>query len=121
MPEPRGHTLLTETLRLVNKVLERHADVSPYREIVSRSKQIAGGLELGVAIHEGNPRAPVDSYIIRIRDGKLEVVSRGERVEIVDWTVSVDFLRQVVGAPEFYLDHPEKLGLGWLESRLAMV
>jgi hypothetical protein len=120
MAEPRGHTLLTETLLLLNKVLKRHGDVSPYREILTRLKQKPGGVELGVAIREGKLHAPVDSYIIRIRDGKFEVVSRGEQLPVADWTGSVDFLRRVTGQQDFYLNHPEELDLGWLERRLAI-
>ena len=119
MPQFEGHTLLTETLRVFNRALARHADEYPYREILARVAEL-GGLRLGVAIYEGDEPLPVDHYVIELREGKFQVVSHGPLESPVDWRVSVDYLRRVTVHAWEYVEEPAKLELDWLEQRLGM-
>jgi hypothetical protein len=119
MPQFEGHTLLTETLRVINQALARHANEHPYGEMVARAAEL-GGLRLGVAVYEGDAPVPVDYYAIEIRDGKLRVVSHGQLEIPVHWRVSVDHLRRVTAHAGEYVEHPAKLDLDWLEGPLGI-
>jgi hypothetical protein len=121
MPEPSGHTLLTDALRVIGQAIEAHADVSPWREIVARtSARERRRKTFAVAIYEGDPEHVVDHYVIRVHEGRFEAVERGRSEPAVDWRVSVDSLRHIVAEPDRYLDAPEKLDLGWLQTRLGI-
>jgi hypothetical protein len=119
MPVFEGHTLLTETLRVLNQALAQHADEHPYCEILDRVERL-GSLRLGVAIHEGDESAPIDYYAIEIRDGKFQVVSHGQREPAIDWRVSVAYLRRVTAHPSLHVDQPARLELDWLVRRLGI-
>jgi hypothetical protein len=120
MREHEGHTLLTETLQVMNEVLRLHAEASPYREIRERAARILAGQDLGVAVYEKTPDTPVDHYTIRMDGAKFHVIKHGQREPAVDWSVSVDYLRRVAGNPQAYLDVPARLDLAWLEQRLGL-
>jgi hypothetical protein len=119
MPEPRGHTLFTDTLRVMNRAIAAHEDSPPFREIIARTKALPDAIRLGVEIYEHDPSAPVDHYGIRIHDGRFEVASR-TREPVTDWRVSLEYLRRVAEDPQTYIDDPRKLDLGWLERRLGI-
>lgn len=118
MPEPRGHTLFTETLGIVNEALEAHRDEAPWKGLLDRAGPRLEGLDLGVAIHENADPAPIDHYTVRMEDGKLAVTSRGERPATVDWRVSVDELRAIVDDRDAYIADPARLDLDWLRRRI---
>jgi hypothetical protein len=120
MREHEGHTLLTETLQVMNEVLRLHGEASPYREIRERAARILAGQDLGVAVYEKTPDTPVDHYTIRMDGAKFHVIKHGHREPAVDWNVSVDYLRRVAGNPQAYLDVPARLDLAWLEQRLGL-
>lgn len=116
MAEPRGHTLLTDMLRVANRAIEAHASEPPWRELAERTAERASP-SFGVAMFEDDPDVAVDQCAVRVHEGRLEVVSRGP-VPAVDWRVSVDFLRNVARSPDDYVADPRKLELGWLLRRL---
>lgn len=118
MAEPRGHTLLTNMLRVANRAIAAHAAESPWRELVARSSERASPV-FGVAIFEEEPDRPVDRSALRLHDGRLEVVP-GRSDAATDWRVSVDFLRDVASHPDGYVADPRKLELGWLAERLGV-
>ena len=118
--EYEGHTLFTETLRVMSEALTAHKDASPYREILARAEQILEGQDLGVAVYEKTPEVPVDHYTIRLHGAKFHVVGHGKREPGILWSVPVDYLRRVAGNPQAFIDVPARLDLGWLERRLGL-
>lgn len=118
MPEPRGHTLLTDVLRVANRAIEAHKAEPPWSEIVSRITHRETPV-FGVAVYEDESEAPVDRYAVRLHEGRFELVPGGEEPPI-DWRVSVPFLRHVASHPDRYVDDPRRLELDWLERRLGI-
>jgi len=58
---------------------------------------------------------------VRFSNGRFELVGRGKREDPgITWTVSRGYLETVVEDPDRYLEHPEKLDLDWLKSRLGL-
>jgi hypothetical protein len=120
MAEPRGHTLLTDTLRVINRAIEAHRDAAPWREIVARTSGGDGPMLFAVEIHEGDPERTVDHYTVRVHEGRFEVVEHGRSEAAIDWSVSVEDLRRIVSDQDRYLDDPGRLPLAWLEPRLGI-
>ena len=105
---------------MINRAIEAHKDASPWQEIVASTSTPEEVPAFGVAIYEGDPGHVVDQYSIRAHEGRFEVVEHGRLEPAVDWQVSVEHLQSVVAEPDRFIDAPEKLGLGWLEDRLAI-
>ncbi len=121
MAEPRGHTLFTDTLRVINRAVEAHAHASPWREIITRTgDHHREPRTFGVDVYEDDPERPVDHYRIGVHEGRFEVIERGSSGAAVDWRVSVDQLRGIIADPDAHEDAPEKLGLSWLVERLGI-
>jgi len=38
----------------------------------------------------------------------------------ITWTVTREYLEEIVKDPDTYIEHPEKLDLDWLKSRLGL-
>jgi hypothetical protein len=120
MAEPRGHTLLTETLRVINRAIDAHRNTSPWREVVARTSGRNGPRLFAVEIREGDPARVIDHYTIRAHEGRFEMVEHGAREAAIDWRVSVEALRSIVAKPDRYLSHPGRLPLDWLQVRLGI-
>lgn len=120
MAEPSGHTILTDALRVIGRAIKAHENASPWREVVTRTTSGRRRNTFAVAIYEGDPEHVVDHYVIRVHEGRFEVVERGRSEPAADWRVSVEHLRHIVAEPDGYIDAPEKLDLGWLQTRLGI-
>lgn len=118
MPEPRGHTLLTELLRVANRAIEAHRDEAPWREIIARTSRRESPT-FGVAIFEDEPEVPVERCAVRLHEGRFERV-RDEAERPIDWRVSVPFLRDVAAHPDRYIRDPRELELAWVAERLGL-
>jgi len=119
MPEPSGHTLLTDALAVIRRALEAHREEAPWREIVARTSGRRGPRTFAVAVTEGDPARVIDSYVVRVHEGRFEVVEQGRGAPVIDWNVAVEHLRRIVADPDRYIAGPEQLDLGWLVSRLG--
>jgi len=119
MPEPSGHTLLTDALAVIRRALEAHREEAPWREIVARTSGRRGPRTFAVAVTEGDPARVIDFYVVRVHEGRFEVVEQGRGAPVIDWNVAVEHLRRIVADPDRYIAGPEQLDLGWLVSRLG--
>jgi len=119
MPEHSGHTLLTEALAVIRRALEAHREEAPWREIVARTSGRRGPRTFAVALTEGEPARVVDSYVVRVHEGRFEVVEHGRGGPAIDWNVAVGHLRSIIADPDRYIAGPDQLDLGWLVSRLS--
>ena len=120
MAEPSGRTLLTETLGVINRAIDAHRRISPWREIVARTSGQDGPKRFAVEVREGDPARIVDHYAIRVHEGRFEVIEHGVSEPAIDWSVSVDALRSIVARPDRYVSDPGRLPLDWLASRLGI-
>lgn len=114
------NTLFTNALNTVNLALDRHSEETPYEQILAAAEKILGDEHLGVAVYKDDPAHPHDYYTIRYRSGALEVVSHGKEAPSVDWKVSESYLKKLADDSEEYIEHPVKLDLDFLKSRLGL-
>jgi hypothetical protein len=120
MPEGDAITLFTNALNVINTALEKHAQDTPYRQMLEASSKVLADRDLGVAIYEDDPDAPFDFVTVRFANGRFEIVSHGKRDPEVSWKVSRDYLRSVVDDADRFVEQPWKLDWEWLKSRLGL-
>jgi len=111
---------VVEFLNVVNGALERHRDAFPYKQILDLWDRILGEKEIGIAVYESDPSSPFDFHTARVKGGRLEYRKQGKGDPDFTWTVERGYLQKVVDDPEPYLEHPERLDLDWLKSRLGI-
>ena len=112
--------LFTRALNVINTALDKHKDDIPYAQLLSASEKVLADHNIGVAVYENDAAAPFDYYTIRFRDGAFELVSRGKQEPDVGWKVSREYLENVAGSPDEYIEHPAKLDWDWLKSRVGV-
>ena len=105
---------LLEALNVWNRVIDRHQDSFPYRDILPRCEEALRGVEIGVEVyHNADPGRPVSRFTVQLRDGRIQIVNNHPGVE-VRWKVSRDSLKEIAKNAQVYLDNPVKLDWDWL-------
>ena len=108
-----------ETLDVFNRAIAANENSSPYREILAMGDKLFEGKNVGVAVYKDNADQPFDYFTIRFLNGKFELVARGKEEPEIAWKVSRDYLAEVAGNPQEYIDHPVKLDWDWLKNRIS--
>ncbi len=102
-------------LGICNKAIKKHKDEFPYQTALNLGKTIAGDRPIDLAIYDDEPKA---SFSLRLQNKELVEQGKPEDVKKA-WRVNLSYLRKVVEHPDDYIEHPEKLDLDWLKSRLG--
>jgi hypothetical protein len=76
------------------------------------------GHQTRVLIYEDDPSAPFAAYGLQYREGRFEIVPRGQGGVDSEWKVANDYLKALVTHPDEYIEHPARLDLDWLASRV---
>ena len=113
-------TLFTNALNVINTALAKHADDTPYKQMVDASNKALAGRNLGVAIYEDDPDAPFDFATIRFSDGKFEIISHGKQEPEITWKVSREYLQKIVDDSDRFVEQPWQLDWEWLKARLGL-
>ena len=113
-------SMFSQALDVINTSLDKHADHTPYKQLLAASDKILGDSKIGVAVHDGNPRQPFDYFTIRYKNHSFELLQRGKSQPDVAWSVSRDYLQSVVSNAEDYIEHPAKLDWDWLKDRVGL-
>ena len=113
--------LFSQALEVVNQAIHRHKDDFPYKQMFAAAEKLMGDAKMGVALTKEAGADPYDYYTVDYEDGRWKLAGRGRQGDPdVTWTVTRDYLEEVVRNPDRYLEHPEKLDLDWLKSRLGI-
>lgn len=114
------NALFVQFLNVCNQAISAHKETFPYKQILGLSETVMGGRNIGLAIYADDPDTPFDYFTISLRNGKLALVAHGKEAPEIAWKVSRTYLERVVENPQTYIEHPEKLDLDWLVSRLGL-
>jgi hypothetical protein len=113
--------LFSQALEVMNRAIRAHEDDFPYKQILSASDKLMDDRKVAVALTKEPGGAPYDFYTVRFDDGHWKLEGRGKQDDTsVHWSVTRDYLEEIVKDPEPYVAHPEKLDLDWLKSRLGI-
>lgn len=113
-------SLFTEYLNVANAAVAAHKDETPYKQMIQAADKLAGDTRFGVEVYADDPDQPFESFTVRHREGRLELLAHGKQDADVDWKVSRDYLQKVVDDAQTYIDEPARLDLDWLRSRLGL-
>jgi len=112
--------LFTDALATINKAVEANKDKMPYEQFIQLADKLAQDLQINVGVYTDDAGNVHDHYTVVWRDGSFELQDHGKTEGAVDWKVSREYLEQLRDNPEEYKQHPEKLDLDWLKSRLGV-
>jgi hypothetical protein len=121
MSEPQSDMgeLFGQYLSVVNLAINQNRHRFPYKQIVSGGERLLGTRKVGVAIY-GKGGAAQGYFTIAYRNGAFGIVAHDQARPDVEWKISRQHIEQVLSDPDPYIEHPIKLELGWLESRMGL-
>lgn len=102
-------------LDICNQAIEKHKGEFPYQQVLDLGEKLMGDRPVDLAIYDDEPKA---AFSLHFKNNKLKNGGHPEDVKKA-WRVNLSYLREVVEHPEKYIEHPEKLDLDWLKSRLG--
>jgi hypothetical protein len=114
------NALFTQYLNVVNRALATHRDEFPYQQMISASQAALRDRRIGVAVYKDDPQHPHDWFTIRMDNGELAVLEHGKADPDITWRVKQRHLTTVTEDPDEFVEHPVKLDLDWLKTRLGL-
>jgi len=115
-----NNTLFVDYLNTCNAALDAHKNEFPYDKIIAAGDKMLDGKKLGVAIYKDDPDKPHDFFTVRFSGGAFELLKHGKDDPNVAWKTSQEHMRQVVENKQEYIEHPAKLDLDWMKSRVGI-
>lgn len=110
-------TLFKEFIRVVNRMLELYPDHPRCRESLPIFEEQFGGQGATVAMCAASAGKPVDHFGVAFRDGRFELLGRGQHGGPVVWNLPVTYLRDTVERQEEFLEEPARFNWQWLHQR----
>ena len=107
--------LFHQYLAVCNKAIKKHENEFPYQQMLSWGETLLGGRPIDLAVYDDEPKAAFSLYF-----NNHELKNDGDPVDARKaWRMNLSYLRNVVNHPDDYIEHPERLDLDWLKSRLG--
>lgn len=113
--------LFTDALDVVNRTLEANRGEGLYGTALELIGDFIEGHRTVVSVYKDDPDAPFDAFTLRYRNGRFEKVERGKGEHDSEWKVSREYLESLVNDPDVYIEHPARLDLDWLASRVPEI
>lgn len=111
--------LFVDYLNTCNTVLAKNKDEFPFDEIIAQANKILAGKTIGVSVYKDDPERPRETFTVAMTKGVLHFVESKMRPNLT-WKVKEEYMRQVVDNQREYIEHPTKLDLDWLKSRIGL-
>ena len=113
-------TLFTNYLNVANAALEANQDKFPYKQMLEAGDKILGDKRIGVEVYKERADQPHDAFTVEWKDGTLRLLEHGKKDTDLSFRLKEEYLRQVADNPDDYIQHPARLDLDWLKSRLHL-
>jgi hypothetical protein len=118
MNQTDTYTLFSAALEVINGAIDLHGNRFTGKSDIESMERLLGNQTVLVGIYEDSPSAPVDHFRIQFKEGKLELYARGKDEPEAELKVSREYLETLVHNQKDYLQYPEKLDLGWMQTLL---
>ena len=106
--------LLRGYIEIFNRAVKENQDKFPYKAMLENAINISdNGQEIEYVIYDVRPKG---SFKLRMVNSKLEVIDRKEKPSEGFYSLSYDYLKDVIDYEEKYLKHPERLNWNWLNK-----
>ena len=114
--------LFIQALNVTNAAMEANRQSLILKPMLTACTRKLAGEDFAVAIYDDDPEHPVDFFTIRLRESVFVLVTHSSRpAGDVDWSVSVEYLHELLDDPWRYIDNPVLLDFDWLTQRLELV
>lgn len=118
--QPGTDALFNQYLSVVNRAITANKD-GIYGKAVKLWERAAGDKQIAVGVYQTDASSPHHWYTLELHDGNFDVVEHGKAEKAAfHWKISEDHLNHVVKEPETYVEHPIKLDLDWLKTRVGI-
>lgn len=107
--------LFEQYLDICNQAIAKHKGEFPYQQVLNLGETLMGDRPIDLAIYDDEPKA---AFSLHFKDDKLENGGYPSDVKKA-WRMNLSYLKKVVEHPDDYIEHPEKLDLDWLKSRMG--
>lgn len=112
--------LFDEYLSVVNRAIAANKE-GVYGKAVKLWERAAGDKQIAVGVYQSDASSPHHWYTLELHDGNFDLVERGKADKATfHWKISEEHLNHVVGDPQIYVEHPVKLDLDWLKTRVGL-
>ena len=102
-------------LDICNQAIKKHKGEFPYQQVLNFGETLMGDHPIDLAVYDDEPKA---AFSLFFKSNKLK--DGGHPLDVKKaWRMNLSYLRKVVEHPDEYIEHPEKLDLDWLKSRLG--
>ncbi len=102
-------------LAICNKAIEKHKGEFPYQQLLNFGETLMGDRPVDLAVYDDEPKA---AFSLQFKNNKLQNDGHPSDVKKA-WRMNLSYLRKVTEHPDEYIEHPEKLDLDWLKSRIG--
>lgn len=112
--------LFTQYIDVINRVIGENRG-SAYGAAMQVWNKTIKDAPIAVGVYDGDAKNPHHWYTIRMSDGTFDLVdNRKPDDPKLSWKVDEDHLTHVVDNPKTYVEHPMKLDLDWLQTRVGL-
>jgi len=110
--------LATHYFNVANTALAERGHDTPYREIISLMNRFFSGQTITLRITDENGE-PLEHVTTGFADGQFTPIRKGVHEPDVRFTLSREFLEDVLEHSDYYIRYPDRLDWSWLTSQLG--
>lgn len=111
------NALFAQYIDVVNRAIAANKDRIPFKQLLAIGEKIIGDKKVGAAVYKTDPDTPHEWFTLSFKNEKFHA-THGKHAPDIAWKVNEEHLRNVVADPATFIEHPMKLDLDWLETRL---
>ncbi len=112
--------LFSQYVEVVNRAISENRD-GFYGKVIKLWEKAIGDEMIVVSVYKTDPDNPHAVYTIRLRGGRFEILSNNrDPAAKFKLKIKESYLQKVVDNPDYYVEHPLKLDLDWLKTRIGL-
>jgi hypothetical protein len=105
-----------EYIEVCNKAITANNHKFPYKGLLDVCNLIWKDHDINLAIYDDRPKA---TYSMHLDDDQIIYKEENpEKLKKRPWKINLSYMEKVIGNPEKYIKHPERLDMDWLSSRM---
>lgn len=112
--------LFTQYIDVVNRAIGNSRD-DLYGKAIDLWDKTIGDEPIAVGVYASDASQPHHWYTVKLSDGTFDLLETGKASDAeTDWKISDDHLSKVVDNPQTFIEHPVKLDLNWIKTRVGL-
>jgi hypothetical protein len=109
--------LIMQYVNVLNRAMGAHRTEFPFAPLLKMGDKILGDQKIGAAVYKTDPKHPHEYFTLSLEGGKFEP-THGKNAPDIELKIPQEHLENVVRNPNDFIEHPFKLDLDWLRTRV---